>query len=799
MQSVSCFHCELPLSKNVFYVTIAGKEEPMCCIGCQQVAQTIIDNNLITYYQFRDKASLTQKTLIPAELIELTQYNTAAIQDNYLITKTDNSREVVLSIDGIVCAACVWLLEKHVANMKGVSRFVVNLTTHRAQLCWDDHQIKLSDILFAITKIGYRAEPFRIDHAESKRQAEQRAALKRLAISGLGFGQVMMFAAPLYSWFSLGIPTHYRDFFRIVSLVVTTPVLVYCCQPFFKSAWNSLKSRWYSMDVSISLALITVFVAGVYATIAGSGEVYFDSITMFVFFITLSRYLEMRARHQASLIASQLSQQAPIWITRILPAHEEVIPISQVRCDDLISIKAGSTIPVDGVIISGMSSVSETLLTGEAMPKLKNVNQAVVAGSQNIDNPLVVRVTRVGEQTTLATIMRLFERAQFDKPSIVTLSQRFSHYFIITQLIIAASLFIYWLPYSVSNAFWVTISILVISCPCALALATPIALTASMNMLSKRGFLCTRGHVLESLVNPTDYVFDKTGTLTEGKFSIRDVHLHSSLDNNSILSIAAALESKSEHPIASAFKSIKFDLQSECVVIHPNQGITGIVDGKQYYMGSLDFIKSVLGCVDVSITINQYTQVVLADQGRILAVFDLEDRLRPHASDLIRYLQSCGYRTHILSGDTERTVAEYARLLNVDCYQSNCTPQFKLEYVKQLQSNGGTVVTIGDGINDAPVLMQSQVSIAMANAADISRINADALLLTDDLLVIKSVIIQVQRTHRIIKQGLIWAVIYNILTLPFAVMGVVAPYVAAALMSVSSIFVVLNALRLMNE
>lgn len=799
MQSATCFHCELPLPQKAFFVSIFGKEEPMCCIGCQQVAQTIIDNNLLSYYQFRDKASFSQKNLVPADLIELTQYNTAAIQENYLITKAENLREVVLSIDGIVCAACVWLLEKHIAKLKGVKRFIVNLTTHRAQLFWDDEQIKLSDILFAITKIGYRAELFQLDMAESQRQIEQRKALKRLAISGLGFGQVMMFAAPLYSWFSLGIPIQYRDFFRVVSLVVTTPVLIYCGYPFFKSAWYSLKSHWYSMDVSISLALMTVFVAGIYATIAGSGEVYFDSITMFLFFITLSRYLEMRARHQASLIASQLSQHKPMWITRILSNREEVIPISQVKCDDLISIKAGSTIPVDGVIIQGVSSVSEALLTGEPMPKLKTVNQAVIAGSQNIENPLIVKVTSVGDQTTLATIMRLFERAQFDKPRIVTLSQRFSHYFIIVQIIIALLLFLCWLPYSVSNSFWVAISILVISCPCALALASPIALTASMNTLSKRGFLCTRGHVLEALANPTDYVFDKTGTLTEGIFSIRDVHVHSLLDVNSILQIAAALESKSEHPIASAFKKVECTLNCEHINIHPNQGITGVVNGKRYYIGSYDFIQSVCGDIDSTLTSNEYTQIVLADQNGILAIFDLEDRLRPHALALIQFLQSSGYRTHILSGDAEVTVARYARALNVDCYQSHCTPLSKLNYVKQLQANTKVVVMVGDGINDAPVLMQSQVSIAMANAADITRVNADALLLTGDLSVIKFVILQVWRTHRIIKQGLIWAIVYNVVTLPFAVMGVVAPYVAAALMSVSSIFVVMNALRLMKE
>lgn len=771
----------------------------MCCIGCQQVAQTIVDNDLVAYYQFRDKRSLSQKNLIPLELVELDQFNVASIQNNYLLSSHAALKEVVLTIDGIVCAACVWLLERHIIKLTGVKRFIVNLSTHRAQLCWDGEQVKISDVLRAIAQIGYRAAPFQIDQEETRRQNEQRQSLKRLAISGLGFGQVMMFAAPLYSWFSLGISVQYRDFFRLASLIITAPVLIYCGYPFFKSAWYSLKSRWYSMDVSISLALITVFVAGVYATFVGTGEVYFDSITMFLFFITLSRYFEMRARNQSNLIAHQLSQQKPTWITRILSEREEIIPVDELKCDDLIRINAGATIPVDGVIVDGVSSVGEALLTGEAMPKLKGINQAVVAGSQNIDNPIIVRVTKIGEQTTLAIIMRLFERAQFDRPHIVSITQRFSHYFIMLQIIVAISLFVYWLPTSASNAFWVAISILVITCPCALAIATPIALTASMNTLSKNGFLCTRGHVLEALAKATDFVFDKTGTLTVGEFAIRDVHVLTTSAADDILQIAAALEAKSEHPIASAFKNINSSLSCRNIIIYPNQGIEGEVNGEQYYLGKKDFIQKIIG-TSVSIpTPNDYTQIILANRLRVVAIFDLVDHLRPNVINLLFYLKSHGYRTHILSGDVEKTVAHYARMVNVDCYQSDCTPQQKLDYVKKLQNNGGTVVMVGDGINDAPVLMQSEVSIAVANAADISRVNADALLLNNDLLVIKSAIIQAQRTHRIIKQCLIWAVIYNIATLPFAVSGIVAPYVAAILMSMSSILVVLNALRLMRN
>tara|TARA_R110000868_G_scaffold242940_3_gene498616 strand:- start:116 stop:1612 length:1497 start_codon:yes stop_codon:yes gene_type:complete len=476
----------------------------------------------------------------------------------------------------------------------------------------------------------------------------------------------------------------------------------------------------------------------------------------------------------------------------------EVISINKVEVGDHIIVKSGATIPVDGLVVAGNSDVSEALLTGEAIPKIKQCHDSVVAGSINNGNPLTIQATKVGDETTLATILKLFERAQYDKPSIVSLTQKFSHYFILLQVMTALALFLYWMPFSVEHAFWVTISLLVISCPCALAIATPIGLTASMNALSRVGFLCTRGHVLESLVNPTDIIFDKTGTLTEGEFSIQSVDLHAALTREQVLQVAASLESQSEHPIASAFKRDSQVISSENVVIHPNQGVEGDVQGVHYYLGNAAFIQSrVPGVISESINDTSYTKILMATDAKLLATIGLEDKLRVNAKTTINYLIEQGYSVHLLSGDNRQAVKHYAAMLGIKRFNASFSPTDKLNYVKSLQKGGASVVMLGDGINDAPVLMQAQVSIAMVTAADLTRVSADAVLMKNDLSILITVFNQVKKTHLIIKQCLVWAAVYNIICLPLAVSGMVAPYVAAALMSLSSILVVGNALRLM--
>lgn len=799
--SGDCFHCGLPLAEDTIFITINAQPRPLCCLGCKAVAEAIMNSGLASYYEFRDQKSMSQYNLIPPELLELEQYDQENVQAKYLLTDdTDDmhTQSIILSIEGISCAACVWLLEKRVKTIEGVQRFTVNLSTHRAELCFNETICTLSRILREIAKIGFRAIPFELDQAERHQQQVQQAALKRLAVSGIGFGQVMMFSIPFYEWFSHGISADYRDFFRIMIILVATPVIVYCGTPFFRGAWRSLKSRYLSMDVSISLAILVIYSAGLYATLLRTGEVYFDTMTMLIFFITLSRYLEMRVRYHASFIAQKLRHQAPNWMTRLTGEGEEIVTVNQLKPNDHIIIKPGTTIPVDGEILSGQSSVSEAMLTGEAHPKAKSHGDAVLAGSLNIDHPLTIKVTRCDDNTALATIMKLFERAQYERPKIISLAQRFAHYFVLLQVALAIILFIKLLPLSITQAFWGSITLLVICCPCALALATPIALTAAMNALSKRGFLCTRGHVLEGLAKATDIVFDKTGTLTHGQFSIVQCDIISEHAPEFIQHLASSLEAHSEHPIASAFKYAERNLVVENCQVHPNQGIEGDIKGEHYFLGNPHFISKKLNHVDATQDSSTHTTVWLANSSGIMAKFGLDDKLRDNTTGLIQLLKEQGYQVHLLSGDNANAVIRCANEVKIHQYRANLSPQEKLQYVKELQDKGATVVMFGDGMNDAPVLMQAQISVAMANAADVTRVNADAILMKSDLMILGDILKHAQKTRRVIQQCLSWAVIYNIFSVPLAFSGLIAPSVAAVLMSLSSITVVANASRLMK-
>ncbi len=795
----TCFHCGLPCSDTLYYVKLDSLDRAMCCLGCKAVAEAIIENNLQSYYQLRDETAISQHDRVPPDLLALEQYDLDDIQDAFIEKNgIDSQKSILLSIEGISCAACVWLLESRLKPVPGVVQFEVNLTTQRAKLTWCDETVNLASILRYIADIGFRAYPYQREHQEQLREQAQRAALKRLAVSGFGLGQVMMFSAPLYGWFSQEITPHYRDFFRVVSLLVTTPVLLYCGLPFFKAALRSLASRRLSMDVALSLALIVVFCAGLSVIILQTGTVYFDTITMLLFFITLGRYIELRARHQSCFISQTLTQSPQTWVMREGEQGCDAVPLGKLKEGDNIRVKAGETIPADGLVVNGITSVSESLLTGESMPKTKQEGDSVLAGSHNVDHPITVRVTHCGEDTAISAIVRLFERAQFDKPKLVLFTQQFAHYFVLFQILAAIALFSYYWPVSITQAYGSAVALLLVCCPCALALATPIALSCTMKVLSKLGFLCTRGHVIETLPYVTDIIFDKTGTLTEGVFTLKHCEVFSSLSQDKVLAIAAALESHSEHPLASAFRSMTVVSQPQHVKVHPNLGVEGHVCGEQYFIGNSRFIETNTNASVIN-TQNQdnSTVIYLADKQQCHACFYLQDSVRFGTKATIDALQQQGYRLHILSGDNTKAVTACAESLTIDHATANCSVEDKLQYIKHCQKRGSIVIMVGDGLNDAPLLMQADVAIAMSNAADLTRVNADAVLMTEALTPLPLVLNQSRKAKRIITQCLFWAVAYNLTALPLAMTGHVAPYVAAGLMSLSSVLVVLNALRLL--
>ncbi len=812
----NCFHCGLPVPTGATYrVDIDRITQPMCCTGCQAVAQTIVDNNLTDFYKHRTEKSNKPSDLIPAEL---QVYDNDALQQSFVTFDKNNQagsvREASLILEGIVCAACVWLNERNVKSLDGVLDFRVNYSTHRASLKWDNDKIKLSDVLKAIADTGYNAHPFDPARLETLHKKEKSAALRRIAVAGIGMMQVMMPAIAIYIGEGSDMSDSMLHFLRWVSLVVTTPVVLYSASIFFKSAWRDLKRGIFGMDVPVSLAVGSAYLASVWATLTNTGEVYFDSVVMFTFFLLLGRFLEMGARHKAGQVADALVRLLPATATRLDVEPEgktkqTVIPANELTLGDKVLIKPGEIIPADGGVIEGVSSVNESLLTGESMPLAKQLNDKLIAGTVNIESPLVMQVEKLGDSTQLSSIIRLLDRAQSEKPNLAKFADRSAGWFVLLLLMIALAVFVYWWFTEPSQAFWVALSVLVITCPCALSLATPAALTAATGNLTEKGVLTTRGHALETLAKVTHLIFDKTGTLTHGRLKVTETKVVGKLPLGDCQALAAGLESSSEHPVAQALSQLSdspakvLQLQSQS-----GRGVEGEYQGEMVRLGAKDFVSKLLttatddapeGDTDFHIPNEQQnisSQVYLGTKKGLLAIFLVQDEIREEAKQTVQQLQKLGIKVSLLSGDNQQAVDGVAKALGIEHAKAQLLPADKLDVVQKLQASGEVVAMIGDGVNDAPVLAGADVSIAMGSGSQLAQASADMILLSENLSLLPSSIELSRRMQSIVRQNFGWAIVYNVVAIPIAAMGWVAPWMAAIGMSMSSLVVVMNALRL---
>ncbi|NQZ31912.1 MAG: cadmium-translocating P-type ATPase [Oceanospirillaceae bacterium] len=799
-----CFHCLLDIPKQAQHIVfIEGVERQMCCPGCAAVAQTIIDSGLNNYYKHRNIKSATQNSsrerpsLVPQEL---NLYNSDKVQLQF-VTDNEGIKSATLVIEGITCAACIWLLEHHLQQQVGVIKATINMTNHRAQITWHSQQIELSAILACIHHIGYQGHPYRPDVEEQLLAKEQKRSMRRLGIAGVGMMQVLALAVSLYFGNHSGIEPKIENWLRWVSFIICTPIVFYAAQPFFLAAFRDLKARHLSMDVPVSIAIGSAYLASSWATVFSSGEIYFDSVAMFTFFLLFGRYLEMQARHRTGRAGNALQNLLPQGAIKIVDKDgvqfEQLITVSDISVGDTLLVKPGQSIPADGVICSGFSSIDESALTGEYLPKQRSIGQQVIGGTLNVENPIQVKIEKVGAQTQLSAIIRLLERAGEDKPKIAKIADKIASYFVASVLICSLVVALSWWYIDSSQAFWITLSVLVVTCPCALSLATPTALTSATGNLRQRGLLLTRSHVLESLACATDFVFDKTGTLTRGNLTIDNIQ--GSFDEQQALQIAAALETHSEHPIARAFKPF-YQHSASNIEVTLGQGIQGVVANTTYRLGKPIYSRELLkSSTDAQAPTDPGHWLLLCDDTNIIAWFAISDTLRDDSKYCIEQLKKQHIKVHMLTGDSAENAKKIATELGIDHVSADASPSDKIAYINQLQSTGANVVMIGDGINDLPVLAGTQTSIAMGSASDLAKTHADAVLTNAKLGVIIDSLILAKKTRRVIMQNIGWAFSYNMLALPLAAFGLVPPYAAAIGMSLSSLFVVTNALRLSSS
>ena len=727
-------------------------------------------------------------------------YDQPALARQYVYERADGQREIHLYIEGIHCAACGWQIRTTLQRAFPGLTVAVNVATARAEICYPP-TVALSALLRTIAGAGFTPNLFRPAENERRQQAQQRAQLLRLAVAGLGMMQVMMLALALYAGAWQGMEAQYRALFRWLSLLLTTPVFFYSGWPFLQRAGAGLRARTVNMDVPIALALAGAYVASVYHTVLGRGEIYFESVAMFIFFLSLSRHLEFRTRRRAQLNAIQFMKLLPEVVERwegsasVSPGAEEApagwrqVPLSTVQPGDRLRVRAEATIPVDGLIVAGSSRVDEAMLSGESEALPRRPGDRVLAGSHNLASPLEIEVSATGQETTLAGIQRLMARAEQHKSARLEENFRLAQQSIIALLLLAALGYGLWSWLAPERAFEIVLAVLVATCPCALALATPTVLTGALNHAHRQRILIKDSATLDRLLRVRDVVFDKTGTLTEGRFRLRQSHYDG--DAAELNALAASLERHSSHPLAWTVRQLSpdADLPLAEVAVVASQGVSGLYRGRRWYIGRREFMP--VACPPPPTEDGVW--VYLSDGERLRVQWQLDDPPRPGLAALLAEL-GADYRLHLYSGDRPANVQRLAQLGPFTSVAAGLLPADKLRRLETLPPGGRLMV--GDGINDGPVLAAAEVAVAVGRANPLSQSQADIVLLAAGVEALPYLFRLARRCRRLIRQNLAWALGYNLLIVPLALAGLLSPWLAALGMSLSSLLVVGNGLRI---
>ncbi len=787
-----CFHCGLPLnSAKTWGVDFDQQWRPMCCPGCEAVAQAIIDNGLASFYQKRTAYSVSAKS--PMDVLE-------GISNSETETKNANNEaiETSLIIEGITCSACIWLLERHVQQLAGVVSFKVNYATRRALLKTHKGAAQIDDVLRAISSIGYRALPFDASKQFANLQKERKDFLSRVGVAIFCGMQVMMITLGVYIAGPNEIDADMLQFLKWVSALFTLPVVLFSARPFLQAAYRDVKNKMPGMDVPVALGISLGFLASIFNTYQGHGDTYYESVCMFVLFLLLARYVEFLTRWYAMSSSERLTQAVPVIAKRVCADQSvESVSAKSLLLEDKIQINPGEVVPADATVLKGSSQLDESILTGESEPIYKREGDELLGGSHNLDNTLIARVSCVGKDSTLSTISRLIDRAHSQKPAWVVVADRFASVFISMVILVTVGTAVWGYLQGDVDWFSTALSVLVVTCPCALSLATPTAYTAAMSSLFDRGIIISNGVALEKLAGIERVIFDKTGTLTQGAMRVANETTFGGQDRQAMLDIAISLEGFSDHPIARAFKQKKALLRHQVVDVEQTNGagLKGKIQNKVYYLGSESFITESLGLTPAIKDLN-VTQVYLASDDGVLAVYEIHDDIRNGAKSMLAWLQEQGKKVSLLSGDRQAPVKWLAKKLAIKDVQYEASPLDKLNEIERLQVNGQQVVMVGDGVNDAPILAKADVSISVSGASQLARASSDILLMNNDMQGLQNVFQLSKKMRAAIKQNMGWALLYNVGALPLAMAGHVEPWQAALGMSVSSLVVVLNSFRL---
>jgi Cu2+-exporting ATPase len=733
------------------------------------------------------------------------------VQEEF-VHELGEEREINLLVEGIHCAACVWLIERGLGTMSGIVKAQVNLANRRVLLRWDNRQVKLSDIIKRLGDIGYAAVPFDPEAVEGTIKKQNRALLFRMAVAGFAMMNLMWISIALYSGADTADGGQFRPMFHWIGFALASLTLFYSGSVFLKGAWAGVRHRHLTMDLPIAIGATTTYLYSTYVTVSGSevGEVYFDTVVNFIFVILVGRFLEAMSKRHAVAATQRLMDLQPRVATLLKEGIETIVPIRSVKVEETVLVKAGDKIPVDGVVTEGRSSVDESMLSGESEPVRKEMGHSVSAGTVNLQSALTLRVTGTLRDTSLGRIIALVEEAQASKAPIQCMADRIVPWFVMTTLILATLTFLWWVGSGFELALMAATSVLIITCPCAFGLATPMAIAVAAGQGARHGILVKNGEVLETLSHVSHFVFDKTGTLTTGRMQLQQLIALEGEDESSLLRLAAVVERYSEHSIAQAIVAAaeqqhinSSDSNPESFEGLPGHGVQATVDGQHITLGTTSWLQK--NGIELSEALRQQAHeleakanscIHMAVNGKHLAILAIADQLRPDARQLVDELRAAGIRLTLLSGDRQRVAEAVAEQLGGMEVIAEVLPQDKDQVIADLQAKGEWVAMVGDGVNDAPALIRANIGIAIGSGTDVSVESADIVLMQDELDKVRMATLLSRRTLRTIRQNIGLSLAYNVTLVPLAMAAFITPLFAAIAMPISSLLVIGNAARI---